>query len=198
MLAYCCGHYGSNLSESGLYEFMRKDIEMSAGMPATGLAGALYLLLIIWMLLRQLVSAARGVSSEASQWQFTSKMVVMAITMVAVAIGEMMLINDARTLAISNIPALATVLKPPSNSFMVAMAAMPFALLLLIMGFLQVLRLAVGERPPEGLRLLARESDTGSQQLNARSGDWRGTDQEAHSLTLVATRPLRECALHNV
>jgi hypothetical protein len=186
---------------------MRKDIEMSAGMPATGLAGALYLLLIIWMLLRQLVSTARGVSSEASQWLFISKMVVMAITMVAVAIGEMMLINGARTLAISNIPALANLLKPPSNSFMVVMAATPFALLLLIMGCLQVLRLAVGgvtahqarKTRFEGRRLLARrESDIGSQQLNARSGECLSADQEAHSLTSVATRPLREYALHNV
>ena len=180
---------------------------MSAGMPATGLAGALYLLLIIWMLLRQLVSTARGDSSEASQWQFTSKMVVMAITMVAVAIGEMMLINDARTMAISNMPALANLLKPPSHSVMVVMAAMPFALLLLIMGCLQVLRLAVGgvtaerarKMTPEGLHLSARrESDIDSQQLNARSGEWLGADQEAHSLTSVATRPLRECAVHNV
>jgi len=183
---------------------MRKDIEMSAGMPATGLAGALYLLLIIWMLLRQLVSTARGDSSEASQWQFTSKMVVMAITMVAVAIGEMMLINDARSMAISSMPAVANLLKPPSHSVMVVMAAMPFALLLLILGCLQVLRLAVGgvtaERAtPEGHRLLVRrESDIDSQQLNARSGEWLGADQEAHSLTSVATRPLRECALHNV
>jgi hypothetical protein len=186
---------------------MRKDIEMSAGMPATGLAGALYLLLIIWMLLRQLVSTARGDSAEASQWQFTGKMVVMAITMVAVAIGEMMLINGARTLAISNLPALASLLKPPSNSFMVAMTAMPFVLLLLIMGFLQVLRLTVGgvtaerarKTTPEGHRLLARrESGIASQQLNGRSGDWLGADQEAYSLTSVATRPLRQCALRNV
>ena len=180
---------------------------MSAGMPATGVAGALYLLLIIWMLLRQLVSTARGDSSEASQWQFTSKMVVMAITMVAVAIGEMMLINDARTMAISNMPAVANLLKPPSNSLMVVMAAMPFALLLLIMGCLQVLRLSVGgvtadharKTTLEGCRPLARwEGAIASQQLNAGSGHWLGANQEAHSLTSVATRPLRECTVHNV
>jgi hypothetical protein len=186
---------------------MRKDIEMSAGLPATGLGGALYLFLIIWMLLRLLVSTARGDRVEASQWKFISKMVVMAITMVAVTIGEIMLINGARTLAISIMPALANSLKPPSNSFTAVMAAVPFALLPLVMGCLQVLRLAVGgvtaERAGkttlEERRLLAlQESDIGSQQPNARSGEWLGADQEAHSLTSVATRPLREFAVHNV
>jgi hypothetical protein len=123
---------------------MRRDIEMSAGLPATGIGGALYLLLIIWMLSRQLASTARGDSSEASKWPFIMKMVVIAITMATVAIGEIILINGARTLAISNMPALANFLTPPSNSFIVVMAAMPFILLLLLIACLHSLRLAVG------------------------------------------------------
>jgi hypothetical protein len=122
---------------------MRKDIEMSAGLPATGVGGALYLLLIFWMLFRQLVSNGRGDSSEASQWPFTCKMVVMAIAMVAVTIGELMLIDSARTLAISNMPALAHYLTPRSNSFVVVMAAMPFILLPLLMACLHCSRLAI-------------------------------------------------------
>jgi hypothetical protein len=123
---------------------MRKDTEMSAGLPATGIGGVLYLLLIVWMLSRQLVRYARGDATEASEWPFTIRMVVIAVTMVTVAIGEIMLINGARTLVISNIPTLANFLTPPSNSFIVVMAAMPLGLLLLLMACLHSLRLAVG------------------------------------------------------
>jgi hypothetical protein len=122
---------------------------MSAGLPATGLGGALYLVLIIWMLSRQLASTARGNRSEASQWPFTGKMVVVAMTMVAVAIGETMLIYGARKLAISNMPALANVLTPRPTSFIVVMAAMPFILLVPLMACLHCLRLAFGVTKPK-------------------------------------------------
>jgi hypothetical protein len=132
---------------------MRKDIEMSAGLPATGVGGALYLLLIFWMLSQQLGSTVRSDSSEASQWPFICKMVAIAITMVAVTIGELMLIDGARALAVSKMPVLANYLTSRSNSFVVVMAAMPFILLPVLMACLHCLRLALGASKPPALGL---------------------------------------------
>jgi hypothetical protein len=152
---------------------MRKDIEMSAGLPATGLGGALYLLLIVWMLFRQVASTARGDSFNASQWRFIIKMVLIATTMVAVTIGEVMLFNGARTLAISNIPVLANFLIPRSNLFVLLMASIPFILLPLVMLSLHVLRLAIGipktERAQgvEGARETFRSTRMASDPLRA-------------------------------
>jgi len=122
---------------------------MSAGLPASGIGGALYLILIIWMLLRGLTKPGRSTNSASSQWPFIAKMIAMAIVMVAVVIGERMLIHGALELVVSYVPALSRFVKPPSVSFIV-MATIPFVLLMLLMACVHALRFVVSVGKIEG------------------------------------------------
>src|SRR5260370_39014656 len=120
---------------------------MSAGLPATGVGGALYLFLIVWMLLRELTRTATGPSSDRSRWPIIGKMEFILLAMVVVALGERLLINSALELAALYIPGLAKFLIVPSVSSVLFMAASPFVVLLLIMGCLHGLRLSLRPRP---------------------------------------------------
>jgi hypothetical protein len=120
---------------------------MSAGLPATGVGGALYLLLIVWMLLRELTRTATGPSSDRPRWPFIGKMVFILLAMVVAVLGERLLVNGALESAALYIPGLAKFLIVPSVSFVLLMGAMPFVILLLIMGCLHGLRLCLRPRP---------------------------------------------------
>jgi len=67
---------------------------MSAGLPATGIGGALYLLLIVWMVLRELARPANGNCSAPSRWPFIGKMAAISLVMVIVLLGERLLIQE--------------------------------------------------------------------------------------------------------
>jgi hypothetical protein len=73
---------------------------MSAGLPATGVGGALYLLLIVWMVLRELTRPTNGNHSVPSRWPFIGTMVAISIVMVVVLLGERFLIHGALKLAV--------------------------------------------------------------------------------------------------
>ena len=120
---------------------------MSAGLPATGVGGALYLLLIVWMLLREFRLTATGANSDLSRWPFIGKMISISLVMVVVLLGERLLINGALSLAVLYMPGLVKFATVPSGSFVLLMAAMPFVVLLLIMSCLHGLRLCLRPRP---------------------------------------------------
>ena len=114
---------------------------MSAGLPGTGIAGAFYLTLIFWMLLRGLGknSPRNCTSSSGLIW----KMVALSIVMIAVAIGEIVFLHSVLQKAVLYLPSLASFTKPSSTSMKIAMVSMPFLLLLLLMAGIQGLRLAM-------------------------------------------------------
>src|SRR6476619_3314760 len=120
---------------------------MSAGLPATGIGGALYLLLIVWMVLRELPRPANGNCSAPSRWPFIGKMVAISLVMVIVLLGERLVIQDILKVAVAYMPGLAIYATVPSGSFVLLMAAMPFILLLLLMACLHVLRLSLPSKP---------------------------------------------------
>ena len=120
---------------------------MSAGLPATGIGGALYLLLIVWMLLRELARPRNVSRSGPSRWPFIGKMVAISIVMVVVLLGERFLIHGVLKVAVTHMPGLAMYATVPSGSFVLLMAAMPFILLLLLMACLHVLRLSLARKP---------------------------------------------------
>jgi hypothetical protein len=122
---------------------------MSAGLPATGLGGALYLLLIVWMLLRQLTRTANGISSESSRWPLIGKMVFVSLAMVLVVLGEVY------------IPGLAKFAIIPSGSFVLLMAAVPFVVLLMLIACLHFLRFwhSLSKMQPQGRGRFARHGN---------------------------------------
>jgi hypothetical protein len=115
---------------------------MSAGLPAAGLGGALYLLLVVWMLLREFSRTTKDLSPERSQWPLIKKMVFVSLAMIVVIIVERLIISNVLKLVVLHIPGLAKFTMPPSTSFVVLMAAMPFVLLLLLIACLHCLRLS--------------------------------------------------------
>jgi hypothetical protein len=120
---------------------------MSAGLPATGLGGALYLLLIVWMLVRELNRSRPVPRSAPSRWPFIRKMLLILFVMVVVLVGERFLIHALLEATVSYVPGLARNARLPSDSFVILMAAMPFILLLLLMAGLHVLRLSLPTKP---------------------------------------------------
>jgi hypothetical protein len=123
---------------------------MSAGLPALALGGALYLLLIVWMLVRGLLKTASFDRSAPSQWPFVGKMVFVLLAMVVVVLGERVLIKYALELAILYIPWLTKFRIVSSTSFVALMVLLPFIILLLIVGCLHGLRFS---RRPSRTRL---------------------------------------------
>ena len=115
---------------------------MSAGLPGTGIAGAFYLTLIFWMLLRGLGKNSSRNNTGSPDRTFIRKMVALSILMIAVAIGEIVLLHNLLQKAVLYLPSLATFTKPPSTSMKIAMASMPFLILLVLMAGIQGLRLA--------------------------------------------------------
>ena len=120
---------------------------MSAGLPATGIGGALYLLLIVWMLVRELNRSGSVPRSAPSRWPFIGKMLLILFVMVMVLVSERFLIHALLEETVSYVPGLARYARLPSDSFVILMAAMPFILLLLIMAGLHVLRLSLRTKP---------------------------------------------------
>jgi hypothetical protein len=135
---------------------------MSAGLPAAALGGALYLLLIVWMVLRELTRPAI-VNPSASRWPFIRKMAFVSLAMVAVVLGERWLISFVLEWATLYIPGLAKFVIVPSGSFVLLMVSMPFVILLLIVAFLHGLRFSLGltKTKPQRLGLSRREYETG-------------------------------------
>jgi len=107
----------------------------------------LYLFLIVWMGLRELTRPANGNHSAPSRWPFIGKMVSILLVMVVVLLGESLLMNGALKLGVLYMPGLAKFLIVPSVWFVLLMGAMPFVILLLIMGCLHGLRLCLPPRP---------------------------------------------------
>ena len=68
---------------------------MSAGLPALGLGGMFYMLLIVWMVLREVVRKPTGDASHPSRWPFIGKMVVIGLLMVLAAFAEALFIRGA-------------------------------------------------------------------------------------------------------
>jgi hypothetical protein len=135
---------------------------MSAGLPAVGLGGALYLLLIIWMLLRELTGITNGSSSECSRWPFIGKMVFVSLAMVLVILVERLVIKNALQLVVLYIPALAKFTMVPSGLFVLLMAAMPFVILLVLIACLHCLRFSrrLSKTQPQGRARFARREAT--------------------------------------
>ena len=79
---------------------------MSAGLPALGLGGMFYLLLIVWMVLRELVRKVTGDNVCPSRSPFVGKMLIIALLMVLAAFGENLVIRNALELGVAFVPSL--------------------------------------------------------------------------------------------
>lgn len=126
---------------------------MSAGLPSTGIGSALYFVLIIWMFVRHMGRATIN-TSNSSQWPYIGKTMAMMAAMVAVSIGESILIYGAFKLTASHMPAPADAANVP----IVLIIAMPFIILFLLMGCLHVVRLAVGRVTADHARKVVEAS----------------------------------------
>jgi hypothetical protein len=112
---------------------------MSAGLPALGLGGAFYLLLIIWMIIRGCVEARH----RCVPWAFIGKMTLMGGIMVAAVLGEWLVIRKAIELAGAYIPSVtSSALPTPSFSLILLFYSVPFFLLALVLLSLRILRLS--------------------------------------------------------
>ena len=105
--------------------------------------GALYLVLIGWMLVRQLTRATIVDRSASSRWRFVGKMGVVSLAMIGVVVGERWLIRSTLELATLYMPGLAKFATVPSGSFVLLMVSMPFIILLLIVASLHGLRFSL-------------------------------------------------------
>jgi len=116
---------------------------MSAGLPAFGLGGMFYMLLIVWMVLRAVVGKPTG---AASRWRFIGKMLVIGLLMVLAAFAEALFIRGALDLTVAFIPGSAKFVYTASISFALFMLAIPFILFLLLIAFVHFLRLVMNRR----------------------------------------------------
>src|SRR5689334_13463399 len=134
---------------------------MSAGLPAAGLGGALYLLLIVWMLVRELTRTANGLRSD-SRWPLIGKMVFVSVAMVLAIVGERLVISNMLKAVALYMPGLAKFTIVPSGSFVFFMSAMPFVILLMLIACLHCLRFwcRLSKTQPQGRSHFAwREAD---------------------------------------
>lgn len=113
---------------------------MSAGLPALGLGGVFYLLLILWMVVR----ACFQTRHESVRWDLVGKMSLMGVVMIAVIVCEWLLIREAVHLASAYIPSLQGAI--PSVSFALFLYAIPFILLALIISSMHIIRLWYSRR----------------------------------------------------
>ena len=113
---------------------------MSAGLPATGIGGALYMLLIVWMVAREVVRTAPGNSSKSLRWSFIGKMVFIFVGMLLALVGEWLLIQSALELVVLYLPRLEKFVIVPSALFVLVMAASPFAVLCVLVACVHCLR----------------------------------------------------------
>ena len=112
---------------------------MSAGLPALGLGGVFYLLLIIWMIIRGCVEARH----DCVRWAFIGRMTLMGSIMVAAVLGEWLVIRKAIELAGAYIPSVTSAALPtPSFSLVLLFYSVPFFLLALVLLSLGILRLS--------------------------------------------------------
>ena len=118
---------------------------MSVGLPALGLGGMFYMLLIVWMVLRELARKAAG-DSQPSRWPFIGKMVVIGLLMVLAAFAEALFIRGALDLTVAFIPGSAKFVYTTSISFALLMLTIPFILLLLLIAGVHFLRLLMNRR----------------------------------------------------
>jgi len=119
---------------------------MSAGLPALGLGGMFYMLLIVWMVLCEVVRKPTGDASHPSRWPFIGKMVVIGLLMVVAAFAEALLIRGALDLGVAFVPGLGKFVHTTSVSFALFMLAIPFILLLLLIAGVHFLRLLMNRR----------------------------------------------------
>ena len=119
---------------------------MSAGLPALGLGGMFYMLLIVWMVLRALTRRATNDASHPSRWRFIGKMVVIGLLMVLAAFAEALFIRGVLDLTVAFIPGSAKFVYTTSISFALFMLTIPFILLLLLIGGVHFLRLLMNRR----------------------------------------------------
>jgi hypothetical protein len=117
------------------------------------------LLLIVWMVLRELARLRNSGGPAPSRRPFIGKMIAISIIMVAV-LGERLLIHGALKMAVAYMPSLTVYATIPSGSFVLLMAAMPFILLLLLMACLHVLRLSLARKPEASRVDLANASQS--------------------------------------
>ena len=119
---------------------------MSAGLPALGLGGMFYLLLIVWMVLRELVRKVTGDNLCPSRSPFVGKMLIIALLMVLAAFGENLVIRNALELGVAFVPSLGKFVYTTSLSLAFFMLAIPFILLLLLVLGVNFLRLLMNQR----------------------------------------------------
>jgi hypothetical protein len=119
---------------------------MSAGLPAFGLGGMFYLLLIVWMVLRELARKCTGDNSCPSRWAFIGKMLDIGIVMVVAGLGETLIIRGALDLGVAFMPALGKFVYTSSVSFALFMVAIPFIILMLLILGLDFIRLLMNRR----------------------------------------------------
>ena len=119
---------------------------MSAGLPALGLGGMFYMLLIVWMVVRALARKGDGDSSRPSRWPFIGKMAVIGLLMVLAAFAEALFIRGALDLGMAFIPGMGKFVYTTSVSFALFMLATPFILLLLLIAGVHFLRLLMNRR----------------------------------------------------
>ena len=111
---------------------------MSAGLPALGLGGVFYLLLIMWMIIR----GCLGAKHDHVRWAFIGKMSMIGSIMVGALIGEWLAIRKAVELTGTYIPSITgRALQAPSLSSMLLFYLVPFFLLALLLVTLRTLRL---------------------------------------------------------
>ena len=118
---------------------------MSVGLPALGLGGMFYMLLIVWMVLRELARKAAG-DSQPSRWPFIGEMVVIGLLMVLAAFAEALFIRGALDLTVAFIPGSAKFVYTTSISFALLILTIPFILLLLLIAGVHFLRLLMNRR----------------------------------------------------
>ena len=125
---------------------------MSAGLPAAGLGGALYLLLVVWMLLREFSRTTKDLGSGHSRWPLIRKMIFVSLAMIVVIVAERLVMSNVLKLVVLHIPGLAKFTPVPSSLFVLLMATMPFVLLLLLIACLHCLRLShrIRKTQPQG------------------------------------------------
>lgn len=134
------------------YRLREGTLDMSAGLPALGLGGVFYLLLIFWMVVR----ACSQTQQEPVKWGLVGKMSLMGVVMIAVIVCEWLLIREAVHSASAYIPSLQGA--TPSVSFALFLFAIPFILLGLIISSMHIICLWNSKRS-KTVRVLCSESE---------------------------------------
>jgi hypothetical protein len=121
---------------------------MNPGMPGVGISGLFYVLMVLYMPLRQL---AVGRAASSRQWRFISRHLTYVVCMIGVFILEGMFLKSITHLLEEYFPTLSRLLiLSNSNVIMPAATVTPFICLGLVIVLVQLLRLLLGKRHPYG------------------------------------------------